>query len=246
VAVASFKGDFQTGAPAAGWKYQWSAAGKIGDAATYASLKWSESAGVYNTTGAATPEWNGVARGDDYLMLGAERGHPGRANNHVIAGYAIQAEDGAGLYRIAGSSIMKADSILQQGEDGLDVSIFVNNKLIGAPIVVSTSGLLASFNRDLGALSVGDIVYVAIGSAGNQLYDLFRGFDFVIEKMIPPAAAESAFVVHAVPEPSAGFFIAGATFLAWMSGRPLRQRPRDMRVSARITDRLSAAPPAAR
>jgi hypothetical protein len=201
-AIADFRDDFQTGAPAPGWKYLWSAGGKPGDAASYAPLAWSESAGVYNTTGAATTEWNGAAHNDDYLKLGLAAGHPGRPNYSVIAGYTIQAEDGAGVYRLVSGTISKGDAAVQPGEDGLDVSIFVNNTLRGATIPISASGVLASFSRELGQLAVGDTIYVTINAAGNQLYDLFGGFDFTIEKQVPVAAAELAANVQAVPEPS--------------------------------------------
>ena len=51
------------------------------------------------------------------------------------------------------------------------------------------------------------IVYVIIGAAKNQVYDLFRNFNFTIEKLVP---APSQLMVQAVPEP--------ATAAGWIVG----------------------------
>ena len=88
----------------------WNPNGKLGDASKYAPLKWSSTAGAYNTTGGATTVWNGKSHNDDYLMLGLDGGHPGRPGYYAITGYTIQADDGAGLYSLIGSSIMKSDA----------------------------------------------------------------------------------------------------------------------------------------
>jgi hypothetical protein len=162
---------------------------------------WSETADAYNTTGAATQEWTGVAHNDDYLKLSQDGGHPGRPTFAVIAGYTIQAEDGAGVYRLAGGAIAKADGAVMSSEDGLDISVLVNSNLQGTTIPVSATGVLASFSRELGQLAVGDTIYVAVNAAGNQLFDLFRNFDFTIEKQV--ASSTSLVMVQAVPEPSA-------------------------------------------
>ena len=101
--------------------------GRLGDAASYAPLVWSDSAGVYNTTGAATQVYDGKAHNDDYLMLTPDGGHPGRGKYYTVAGYTIQPEDGDGLYRLVSTSLMKSDGVKSKGEDGLDLQVFLNN-----------------------------------------------------------------------------------------------------------------------
>jgi hypothetical protein len=202
VAMSGFQSDFRAGVPAAGWNYQWTISGKSGNAAAYASLKWSDMVGAYNTTGGATPVWSGgKGHVDDYLSLGAGGGHPGQSNYNIIASYTIQGDDGAGLYRIANSFIMKGDATISAGEDGLSLAVYVNNVLKGSSLTVPTSGLLINFDRELGQLAVGDTVYVIIGAGANQNYDSFKNFDFTLQKYVQVAALAT---FAAVPEPATG------------------------------------------
>ncbi|MBA4106033.1 MAG: hypothetical protein C0485_09765 [Pirellula sp.] len=228
VAVAGFRNDFQTGGPAAGWKYQWSATGKAGDASKYANLKWSATVGAYNTTGGATTVWNGKAHSDDYLMLGLDSGHPGRAGYYTIAGYTIQADDGAGIYRLDSGFISKSDGAKTGDEDGLELLVYVNNIRMAGIETVLTDGSLKGFYRDLGQLAVGDTVYVLIGSAKNLNYDLFSNFNFNIEKLtaITPAAASASFAISAVPEPSSAALLLAAMGLL---GNAVRVRRSNLR-----------------
>lgn len=201
-AMSGFQSDFRTGTPAAGWKYQWTASGKSGNSTAYASLKWSDMVGAYNTTGGATPVWSGgKGHVDDYLSLGAGGGHPGQPNYNIVASYTIQGDDGAGLYRIANSSILKGDTTISAGEDGLSLAVYVNNVLKGASLTAPTSGALINFDRELGQLAVGDTVFVIIGAGANQNYDSFKNFDFTLQKYVQVAAL-TAFA--AVPEPTTG------------------------------------------
>jgi hypothetical protein len=207
--VAGFRDEFRAGGPAAGWKYQWSSSGKIGDASKYSNLYWSQTAGVYNTTGGATTVWNGRTHNDDYLMLGLDAGHPGRAGYYTIAGYTIQAEDGAGTYRLNNGLISKADGVKTGDEDGLQLLVYVNNTRMGDIESVLTDGSWKGIYRDLGQLAVGDTIYVLIGSAKNLNYDLFANFNFNIERLTPVAAAASTFAISAVPEPASGLLMLG-------------------------------------
>jgi hypothetical protein len=221
VAMSGFQSDFQAGAPAAGWKYQWTASGKSGNSTAYAALKWSDVAGGYNTTGGATPVWSGgKGHVDDYLVLGAWGGHPGQSNYNIVTSYTIQVDDGAGLYRIANSSIMKGDTTINSGEDGLSLAVYVNNVLKGSSLTVPTSGSLLSFDRELGQLAVGDTVYVIIGAGANQNYDSFKNFDFTLQKYVQVATLAA---MAAVPEPTTGIQ-AGLLLVASSMGRR-RRRP---------------------
>ncbi|BBO31912.1 hypothetical protein [Lacipirellula parvula] len=222
--VAGFRQDFKTGGPAAGWKYQWSSSGKLGDASKFSDLKWSSIAGAYNTTGAATTSFNGKARGDDYLTLGLDAGHPGRAGFYTIAGYTLQADDGGGVYRLTGGTLSKGDASKIGDEDGLELMVFVNNTLIGSIESILTDGSIKSFVRDLGQLVVGDTIYVMIGSAKNQNYDAFSNFNFTIERWTTVAGNNGSGVggdiISSIPEPaSASLMVAAAVGVAASSRR---------------------------
>ena len=205
-AVAGFREDFRTGGPNAGWKYQWSPSGKLGDASKYTDLRWSAVAGAYNTTGAATASYNGNARGEDYLSLGLDSGHPGRAGYYTIAGYTLQTEDGAGLYRLSGGTIAKGDAVKSGDEDGLELLVFVNNIQIGGVESILIDGSIKTFLRDLGQLAIGDTIYVMIGSAKTQSYDAFKNFNFSIERWTSVVSGGSGGsggdVITSIPEPT--------------------------------------------
>jgi hypothetical protein len=222
-AISGYKADFRPYTPTPGWKYQWTAAGKSGNSATYGTLWWSDVAGAYNTTGAATPVWtSGKGHPDDYLSLAAWGGHPGQPNYNVVASYTIQADDGAGQFRIINSSIMKGDAITSKGEDGLTLAVYVNNTLIGKSQTVPTSGAALNFDRDLGTLNIGDTVYVIIGAGANQNYDLFHMFDFTIQKLMPVATMLAS--VSSVPEPT-GALQLGLAMAFGALGRRRRRGP---------------------
>jgi hypothetical protein len=225
--VADYHSDFQPGTPADGWTYAWNPNGKVKDPAKFAALMWSQQEGVYNTTGAATQTPAGKkTHKDDYLSLSSTGGHPGKPKYHSIAGYTIQEEDGAGEYRLVDSSISKTDSVTEKKEDGLRVSIFRNNALLGSQNV-STSGAPASFDRALGNLNVGDTIWVMIDALKNHSYDAFAGFDFSIQKSVPldlvAPAMNMMLGASPVPEPATStLFLAGLAALAWR--RPRRNR----------------------
>jgi hypothetical protein len=188
--VAGYQSDFQPGGAPEGWTYAWNPTGKLGDSRAFTPLVWSDVAQSYNTTGGATTvpgrkKKKNKSHPDDHLLLNASGGHPGQPTHMPIVGYTIQDEDGEGLYRIAGSSIAKLDGTASPGEDGLEVLVYVNNALSGPAQHVATNGLTASFDRELGALGVGDTVWVAINALNNQSYDSFINFDFVLQKEIP-------------------------------------------------------------
>ena len=174
-------------------------------------------------SGAATRVWDGKSHNDDYLTLGLNAGHPGRPGYYTIAGYTIQAEDGAGAYRLTNGLVSKADGVKTGSEDGLELLVYVNNFQIGGVESVLTDGSWKGFLRELGQLAVGDTIYVMIGSAKNQDYDLFANFNFKIEKLTAITSAAASVAVGAVPEPSTAALLMVATGL--LGGAARKRRP---------------------
>jgi hypothetical protein len=182
--VADYQADFKPGGPAAGWTYAWNPTGKVGNSQAFAALAWSNIAQAYNTTGAATRlPANNKTHNDDYLVLHASGGHPGKPNYLPIVGYTIQPDDGAGAYRLSDSLIAKWDSVLSKNEDGLGVLVYLNNTQFPPAKIVATNGLASSFDRDLGQLNVGDTIWVMISALNTQYYDQFHKFDFTVQKL---------------------------------------------------------------
>lgn len=146
---------------------------------------------------------------DDYLQLAETWGHPGKPKYMPIVGYTIQEEDGSGAYRLIDSAIQKTDGTASKGEDGLGVLVYLNNTLLGSAASVATNGALASFNRELGNLSVGDTIWVMIDPLKSQSYDAFTNFNFSLEKLVPVEGGMAAMGLMAVaaPEPSSAFLV---------------------------------------
>ncbi|MCI0332618.1 MAG: hypothetical protein L0228_05285 [Planctomycetes bacterium] len=211
VPIGDYQSDFQGGSPAEGWTYAWNPKGKLGKSAAYIPLLWSDSAQAYNTTGAATTIPSRKTHPDDFLSFTDDGGHPGLRKYMPMAGYTIQADDGAGLYRIVDSSIQKSNSSLFTKEDGLQVLVYVNDTRLGAGQSVLTDGSLTGFDRYLGTLNVGDTVWVMINPLKNQIEDAFTSFDFSLEKLVYSAQNLQPFAQlrqsSAVPEPGAGALV---------------------------------------
>jgi hypothetical protein len=199
--LADYQSDFKTGGPAQGWTYAWNSTGQLGNSLAFTPLKWSNLALAYNTTGAATKvPSNNITHNDDYLMLYASGGHPGKPNYLPIIGYTIQPDDGAGAYRISDSSIAKWDSMVSTNEDGVGVMVYLNNTILPPAKVAGTNGQVVNFDRDLGQLNVGDKIWVMISAINNQNYDSFKNFDFSIQKLsavlpIPEPATASLLLI---------------------------------------------------
>lgn len=223
--ISDFRSDFKTGSPADGWRYAWNPTGKLGNSASFAPLVWSSTVQGYNTTGGANMVPNGTTHKDDYLHLTAEGGHPGKPTYFPFAGYTIQAEDGAGEYRLVDSSIRKSDGITNSKEDGLQVRVYVNDTLVGPGQAVTTTGQLAAFDRSLGQLNIGDTVWVMVDPLKNQLYDSFTAFDFSIQRLLSAPMQMLAFGAMTVPEPTTA-----ALLILSLAGIGMRRPRRGRRV----------------
>jgi hypothetical protein len=237
--VSDYRDDLQGGMPADGWRYAWNPTATLGDSTKFVDLKWSELEGVYNTTGGATtvPEkykkkrkWYTTTHPDDYLHLQLDgEGHPGNPGFMPVIGYTIQEEDGDGLYRITESMISKIDGIASKYEDGLQLQVYVNDTPLGASTSVLMNGALASFNRELGELNVGDTIWLAISGLGSQLNDAFTNLDFSIERgvelemMALMAEGGGGIMGAAVPEPASLVMLLTVVY-GYAVRRPRRNR----------------------
>jgi hypothetical protein len=224
VSISNFQSDFRTVTPAAGWKYAWDPKGKAGKSSAYVPLLWSESAQAYNTTGGDTTIPNPKSHNDDFLSLAAGTGHPGQSKYLPMAGYTIQTDDGAGYYRLTDTSIQLASSTPAAKDDGLSVLVYVNDTLIGSPQSVPFGSGLVNFDRMLGALNIGDTVWVMIDPLKNNNNNAFLNFNFSLEKLVYSSQgalfAAGLQLGAAVPEPST----AALLLLALAAYHPRRRR----------------------
>jgi fibronectin-binding autotransporter adhesin len=181
VVIASFQEDFQEGQPKNGWRYLWNVNGPIGDERNYADLQWDGSR--YGATGSPTFPAPSPAR---YLRFTKRGGHPGqgfgqgvREVGNDVARYAIAAftVPEGGRYSITNSRVNRHDGWLG---GHVDLRVFVKDREIGVPLYCrSAEGLI--FDRDLGELSAGSVIYVAVGPDETDSDDAF-GLDFSIAR----------------------------------------------------------------
>jgi hypothetical protein len=217
--IADYQASFKGVKPATGWLYAWDPTGKLGNAANYVPLLWSSSLNIYNTTGGATQAPGKSTHNDDYMQLAYNGGHPGKPGFDPIIGYQIQASDGSGQYRLAGTSIRKTDGKVTGNEDGLSVLVYINNTKLGSGFNVSTNGQWSIFDGSLGKLNVGDTVWIMFDALKNQNYDAFTDFDFALQRFVPSVTLAAQAV--GVPEPSSMslLFVAMAGCTLWLNAR---------------------------
>ena len=220
-----------------GWAYLWNAptnwtpdagvtgdmsTGVLGDPTSYIPLLYTSDSGTPWTSDSDTVGSN--HNPDRYARATASGGHPGAGseiNNLgntnslgltidrcVIFAYTLQADDGAGMYALTNTLVTRTST----SGDGDRIYIHINDDAILQSFYVppaTTTPL--SFDLDLGALSVGDTIYVAVGTdgpgdgtggAGNDGFTI----DFSIDR--------------AIPEPATGLLMLSGLFL-----RKLRRRP---------------------
>jgi len=178
VQVASFDQAFKESTLAEGWRYLWNPQGPIGSTSNYVEMKW-----------------NGRSYGPDeddryprplpgrYMKLGQRGGHPGSGSNQVTRTlgrfdrYAIAAftAPNSGVYNLGNTRVCRHDGDLR---GNVDLRVFMNEREVG-PTVFCDSRDGLPFDRELGRLSAGDTIYVAVGPNGIDTYDAFR-LDFAV------------------------------------------------------------------
>jgi len=169
--VADYQDDYQTGTPAAGWQYLWNAGGSFGNPSDYSSLSFD--AWRYKPTstnfpyfGASSSSGNGFA-------------HPGDGTNegngierHAIAAWTVTQD---GQYSITDSTVTNGN----QFSDGVNVKVHVTGGPVLTLATIGTQGS-GSFDTDLGFLTAGQVIYVAVGADEDKGGDASNPFDFSI------------------------------------------------------------------
>jgi hypothetical protein len=173
--VAGFRADFLPDKPKEGWRYLWNANGPIGNATNYAELRWN---GTYYVADEIAPFPNPPpAR---YLKIRETGGHPGHGpaqrgaseEHFVITAFTVPER---GRYWITNSFLARGAG----GKSGsIYVQIYANDTEAGRSVDCRTREGV-SFDREVGRLSAGDVIYVAVGPHEVDLEDGFE-LDFTI------------------------------------------------------------------
>ena len=175
--IASFRTDFRPENPGAGWRYYWNATGPVGNTNEYVELVWNGT--VYATSKMPIP----APPPAHYLRLSHLGGHPGYGPSQsasrgidyehaVIIAFRVPE---AGRH-VLGPSLISRNAGPKGG--GVRLQVFVNDRDTGSEVFCrSREGM--TFDRDLGQLSAGDIIYVVIGAGETDVNDTFE-LDFSI------------------------------------------------------------------
>ncbi len=177
--IASYRANFQPEHPKAGWRYYWNANGPVGDTNSYAELVWNGT--VYATAEAELPA-PPPAR---YLRLSGTGGHPGQGPSQT-GSVGIHYEHAAIIaftVPASGSYIIEQSFLSRHAgpkSGGVTLQVFVGDRPAGPEIFCrSQTRDGVAFDRELGRLSAGETIFVAIGPGETDLDDSFD-LDFSI------------------------------------------------------------------
>lgn len=171
--IANFYDDFA----GENWSYTWNQNSVIGDRSGYVDLAWN---GYDFRSGESTyPATSELG----YGFIGPRSAHPGNGVNQavsdrfVIAGYTV---DLPGSYQLKEASVEHLVSSCSAWSNGLEVRVYVDDDLIDTFTVAKES--LSSINTNLGAVTSGQTVFVAVGPNGTAGCDRFSvNFDLVMD-----------------------------------------------------------------
>lgn len=190
--------------PAQGWSYLWNPTGTLGNAANYQALSpnrintfpAADGGGIFPMfTKIGNAAFNATAQGNfQYGRIAKTSVHPGKhvvdKDYRAIIAYTIQADESGEIW-IDNSSLAK-HRIDGYVTNGVDLDVFVNDTPVVELKADGFESLTASsFNGNLGKLSAGDTVYIALGNNGDdgqgshETYDAFDAciIDFQLVRM---------------------------------------------------------------
>ena len=190
--VADFAADFQAVIPRAGWSYQWNATAPIGNVAGYQTLSFDAAHGWYDVAGNVFPSTgNGgfalIGR-TDFGPIGM---HPGLGTS--------EASDGIERFAIAGFQVSQTGEYAINNLAAIDldpgnfdgVDLYVGVDAVGSSIPITDGGSYSNPRIDLGTLSAGDTIYVAVGARAVDFQDT-TGVDYQIVESSSAAPLPSA------------------------------------------------------
>jgi hypothetical protein len=190
--IADLSSDFTPVSFPAGWQYLRNT-GPIETVPNYVPLVWHSSLSIYDVDGVNMP-----APGFDYTLVSPSVSHPGLGtaqgssfDRYLVLAYTLQPGE-AGSVEVNGGIAGIDPGGAGGASNGWDIRTFVGSSEIGGPLTFPWFEHPRLFSRQLGVLSDGETVYVALGPSGNHLFDA-AAFDFAIS---------STPVEQPVPEPA--------------------------------------------
>ncbi len=202
--LARFRGDFTEVEPPAGWQYLWNAEGEMGLAAAYAPLAWSDDARAFTAGKGKLPQPQPAA----FLALRGTGGHPGRgakqapntADRYVIAAYTIPAGK-AGIAWVSDGEILRGPipgSETTTVAQTVQLRVYLNDDLKHTA-TINANAEPTPFVVNLGHVTGGETVYVAVGPDGHDINDGF-GFDFRVAVLPAGEQPQATPSLSIVPE----------------------------------------------
>jgi len=184
--VADYRDDFQGDMPAPGWQCLWNEHGPIGDPVNYEPLDWNMEDQIYDSDGQQGLPDDGDMGWGSLSATGGRTGYgagqvPGNGHDrYAIAAFTV-AEDG--FYAVTQSYVRAKNA----SGDGVEVRLYVDDRPYFQGVYPAGGSL--SFNRALGWLQAGDVIYAAVGPNGLSASDAFD-FDFSIDFAAPEIVAD--------------------------------------------------------
>ncbi|HEV7298146.1 MAG TPA: GDSL-type esterase/lipase family protein [Tepidisphaeraceae bacterium] len=203
--LARYRGDFEPKQPAAGWAYLWNAKGEIGSAKSYEPLKWTEDQKTYAPTDEKLPAPAPAA----YLAMRQWGGHPGRGatqtpnkvDRYAIAAYTIPAGKTGVAWVTDGQLLRDARKTSETSTtaETVQLRIYLNDQLKQQDTFKSTEQP-STFSVNLGNVTGGETIYVAVGPDGHDLTDGYS-YDFRIAVLpVGEQPGETPSALSIVPE----------------------------------------------
>lgn len=177
--IADFVDDYQPVSFPSGWSYQWNKAGAIGDASNYVDLLWDGtdrydadgSDGLPDSVDGVSARYCYISQGHGHAAADADNSGTER---YTIAGFTV---DRSGPFSITDTNLTATKTNVTGSQNGLELRVLLNDTNKLTKTVAATES--TSFDMDLGVLSSGDTIYVAVGPDGQDQRDNFT-LDFSV------------------------------------------------------------------